>query len=50
MSDKCKNQIFNVGTDKEISIRDFAKTVIKVLNLSNSKLIDISYEKQFGNL
>ncbi len=48
MSDKCKNQIFNVGTDKEISIRDFAKTVIKVLN-SNSKLIDISYEKQFGN-
>lgn len=47
-SENCKNQIFNVGTDKEISIRDFAKVVIKVLN-SNSKLIDISYEKQFGN-
>ena len=45
-SENCKNQIFNVGNDKEISIRDFAKVVIKVLTVI--QLIDISYEKQFG--
>ncbi len=44
----CKNEIFNVGSNHEISIENFAKKVISVLN-SKSKLKRVSYEKQFGN-
>ena len=47
LSEKCKNTIFNVGSDKEISIKEFAKKVIAVAK-SNSKLKQISYEQQFG--
>ena len=46
--DNCKNQIFNVGSNDEISIEDFAKKVISTLN-SKSKLKKVSYEEQFGN-
>ena len=46
-TEKCKNNIFNVGSDKEISVKDFAELVIKVTG-SKSKLKNISYEKQFG--
>lgn len=44
----CKNEIFNVGSDEEISIEDFAKKVISIFN-SKSELVRVSYEKQFGN-
>ena len=44
----CKNQIFNVGSNDEISIENFAKKVISILN-SKSELKKVSYEKQFGN-
>jgi UDP-glucose 4-epimerase len=47
LSEKCKNQIFNVGTDDEISISDFAKKIIFLTN-SKSKLKVTSYEDQFG--
>jgi len=45
---KCKNEIFNVGSDHEISIEDFAKKIISIID-SRSELIKVSYEKQFGN-
>lgn len=47
LSKKCKNEIFNVGSDVEVSIEDFAKKVINVTK-SKSKLKKISYIEQFG--
>ncbi len=46
-SNKCKNQIFNIGTDHEISIEEFAKKIISITN-SKSKLVSVSYNDQFG--
>jgi UDP-glucose 4-epimerase len=45
--DKCKNNIFNVGTDVEHSVEELAKKIIKISN-SKSKIDIKSYNQQFG--
>tara|TARA_A100001015_G_C14981987_1_gene709863 strand:+ start:918 stop:1862 length:945 start_codon:yes stop_codon:yes gene_type:complete len=46
-ADNCKNQIFNIGSNDEISIEEFAKKIIKITK-SKSKLRKVSYNEQFG--
>ena len=46
-ADNCKNQIFNIGSNNEISIEEFAKKIIKITK-SKSKLRKVSYNEQFG--
>ncbi len=47
-SDRCKNQIFNVGNTSEISIKDLANKIVQISN-SKSKIKSKSYLEQFGN-
>jgi UDP-glucose 4-epimerase len=47
-NEKCKNQVFNVGTTNEVKVADLAELIVKFTE-SKSKIIVKSYNEQFGN-
>ena len=45
---QAEGDVFNIGSEEEISIEDLAKTIKKVIG-SNSEIARISYEKAYGS-
>jgi UDP-glucose 4-epimerase len=46
--EKSYGQIFNVGSDEKISIKDLAQTILKLIPQSNSKIKLIPYGQVYG--